>query len=98
GPVARVQLVLDEVQLQLVELLEVPRQRALGPVDLERVLALGPDDRAAGLERPPRAGRELAQHPGVVLVRDGPGRVAGPPAAVVAGRRSGGGAAQSVTQ
>src|SRR3954453_12460822 len=70
GPVAGLELVLDEVDLKLVELLEVPRECALRAVDLEGVLALGPDDRAARLERPARPPRELAQHPGVVLVRD----------------------------
>src|SRR3954470_981383 len=76
GPVAGLELVLDEVDLQLVELLEVPRECALRAVDLEGVLALGPDDRAARLERPARPRRELAEHPGVVLVRDRTGRVA----------------------
>ena len=44
--IARVERVLGEVELELVELLEVPAERAAGAVDLERVLALGPDDRA----------------------------------------------------
>src|SRR3954453_11420724 len=84
GPVAGLELVLDEVDLQLVELLEVPRERALRAVDLEGVLALGPDDRAARLERAARAVCELAQHPGVVLVR-GLARGGSVPAAGVVG-------------
>src|SRR3954470_830314 len=57
GPVARVELVLDEVELQLVELLEVPAERPARAVHVERHLALGADDRAARLEGPARAAR-----------------------------------------
>src|SRR5215218_8090541 len=85
-PVAGVQAVLGEVDLQLVELLEVPPERAASAVHVEGHLALRADDRAARLERAARPAGELAQHPGVVLVRDGAGRVAGPASAVVRGR------------
>ena len=78
---------MSAVQPQLVELLEVPARGAARAVDVEGHLALRADDRPARLERPAHAALELAQHPGVVLVGDRAGRVAGGAAAVVAGAR-----------
>ena len=83
GRVARAAVGGRPVEPQLVERLEVPAGRARRAVHVERHLALGPDDRAARLERAARAARELAQHAGVVLVRDRAVRVLRPAAAVV---------------
>src|SRR5207253_7095523 len=50
-----------EVEPQLVEALEIPRERALRPVDVERHLALGADERPSRLERRAGTARELGQ-------------------------------------
>ena len=63
-----------DVHAQLVHLLEVPGDRALGAVDLEAVLALRADHRTAGLERATRSVLERAHHADVVLVGDLAGR------------------------
>ena len=70
---------------QLVQTLKVPSDRAAGPVDVERVLALGPDHRPADLERSARATGELAEHAGVILVGHRRARILRLPPAVMAG-------------
>ena len=76
-------VVAGDVHAQLVHLLEVPRDRALGAVDLEQVLALGPDHRAARLERAAGTTLEDAHHADVVLVGHLTGRIARLAAVVV---------------
>src|SRR5947209_2074362 len=83
--IARPAIVGGAIHAQLVQTLEVPSDRAARPVDVERVLALGPDHRPADLERPAGATGELAQHARVVLVGDRRARIVRPPPAVVAG-------------
>src|SRR4051794_21282660 len=87
GRIARGRIVRAPVVAQPVEVLEVPAHGAVGAVDVERHLALGADDRPAGLERAARAVGELAQYRRVVLVGHLAVRILGPAAAVVAGAR-----------
>src|SRR5262249_7623911 len=76
GRVAGVRLVARDVDTELVQALEVPRRGAVGAVDVEGHLALGPDEGAGRLERAVRAVLEAREHRRVVLVRDGAGGVA----------------------
>jgi hypothetical protein len=69
--VASVALSIEAVQLQLVEALEVPRERAARAVDLEAVPDVGPYAGAAVLQGSPGAVPEAHQAGRVVLVLDG---------------------------
>ena len=79
----RLAVVVDQIYLELVHRLEVPAQGALGAVDVERHLRLGPDDRPRRLERAARAVGEGHHRRRVVLVGDGSGGIAGLAAVVV---------------
>ena len=70
----RLPVVVGEVDLQLVQLLEVPADRALRAVELEGHLALRADDRPRALERAAHAVGEHDERGGVVLVRHLAGR------------------------
>ena len=75
----------EAVVLEFVDLLEVPRESALGAVDLEGVLALRAHGRATGLESSGGTVLKPAQHRREVLVLHRPGRITRIATAVVAG-------------
>ena len=79
----RREVVVDEVDAQLVELLQVPGERALRSVHLERHLALRPDHRPRGLEAADGPAGEADERPAVVLVGHLTGRIVRAAARVV---------------
>ena len=89
GGVSGTDVVCQSVVLQFIHLFEVPRQRTLGSVNLERVLAFGADQRSAHLKRSGCTVLEVTQHRGEVFVFDVALGVFGATAAVVACRSRG---------